>query len=131
VLLPSVAYVGSTLDNYQWESLLRSVSAHRSYRWVYDAEYKPANVTDFLILNQRMPRSLAFCYRNIADNLARLADDYGACTEPHELADITLGSLQSRTVSQIINSGLHEFLLEFISQNNRIGNSIAEAYNFN
>jgi uncharacterized alpha-E superfamily protein len=131
VLLPSVAYVGSTLDNYQWESLLRSVSAHRSYRWVYDAEYKPANVTDFLILNQRMPRSLAFCYRNIADNLARLADDYGARTEPHELADITLGSLQSRTVSQIINSGLHEFLLEFISQNNRIGNSIAEAYNFN
>ncbi len=131
VLLPSVAYVGSSLDNYQWESLLRSVSAHRSYRWVYDAEYKPANVTDFLILNQRMPRSLAFCYRNIADNLGRLADDYGARAEPHELADITLGSLQSRTVSQIINSGLHEFLLEFIGQNNRIGNSIAETYNFN
>jgi uncharacterized alpha-E superfamily protein len=131
VLLPSVAYVGSTLDNYQWESLLRSVSAHRSYRWVYDAEYKPANVTDFLILNQRMPRSLAFCYRNIVDNLNRLADDYGARAEPHEFADITLGSLQSRTVSQIINSGLHEFLLEFISQNNKIGNSIAETYNFN
>jgi uncharacterized alpha-E superfamily protein len=131
VLLPSVAYVGSTLDNYQWESLLRSVSAHRSYRWVYDAEYKPANVTDFLILNQRMPRSLAFCYRNIADNLARLADDYGARAEPHELADITLKSLRDRTVTQIINSGLHEFLLAFIAQNNRLGSSIAETYNFN
>jgi uncharacterized alpha-E superfamily protein len=131
VLLPSVSYVGTTMDNYQWESLLRSVSAHRSYRWVYDAEYKPANVTDYLILNQRMPRSLAFCYRNIADNLARIAEDYGARAEPHNLAGATLNTLQDRTVSQIINSGLHEFLLAFIDQNNRLGSSIAEAYNFN
>ncbi len=131
VLLPSVSYVGTSLDNYQWESLLRSVSAHRSYRWVYDAEYKPANVTDYLILNQRMPRSLAFCYRNIVDNLTRLADDYGTRAEPHDLADLTLKTLQNRTVTQIIDTGLHEFLAEFIKQNNRIGNSIAEAYNFN
>jgi uncharacterized alpha-E superfamily protein len=27
VLLPSISWVGSTLDNYQWESILRSVSA--------------------------------------------------------------------------------------------------------
>ncbi|TGR60056.1 alpha-E domain-containing protein, partial [bacterium M00.F.Ca.ET.194.01.1.1] len=46
VLLPSISWVGSTLDNYQWESILRSVSAHRSYRWVYDAEYKPTNIAD-------------------------------------------------------------------------------------
>ena len=131
VLLPSISYVGSTLDNYQWESLLRSVSAHRSYRWVYEAEYKPANVTDFLLLNQRMPRSLAFCYRNIVDNLTRLENDYGARTEPHSLADSTLSSLQNRSVREIIDSGLHEFLQEFIDQNNRIGNLIAENYNFN
>ena len=131
VLLPSVSYVGTSMDNYQWESLLRSVSAHRSYRWVYDAEYKPSNVTDYLILNQRMPRSLAFCYRNIVDNLTRLADDYGARAEPHALADAVLKSLRDRTVSQIIDNGLHEFLLEFIGQNNRLGSAIAEAYNFN
>lgn len=131
VLLPSVAYVGSSLDNYQWESLLRSVSAHRSYRWVYDAEYKPANVTDYLILNLRMPRSLAFCYRNIADNLNRLADDYGIRAEPHDLADRHLAELKSLTVDKIIEGGLHEFLVAFIDKNNGIGNSIAETYNFN
>ena len=37
VLLPSVSHVGTSLDNIQWESILRSVSAHRSYGWVYDA----------------------------------------------------------------------------------------------
>jgi uncharacterized alpha-E superfamily protein len=131
VLLPSVNYVGSSLDNYQWESLLRSVSAHRSYRWVYDAEYKPSNVTDYLILNLRMPRSLAFCYRNIADNLNRLADDYGIRAEPHQLADRRLAELKSLTVDKIIENGLHEFLVDFIVKNNDIASSIAEAYNFN
>ena len=52
VLLPSVSWVGSTLDNYQWESILRSVSAHRSYRWVYEADYRPTNIADYLILNR-------------------------------------------------------------------------------
>ncbi len=40
VLLPAVTQVGSSIDNVQWESILRSVSAHRSYGWVYEAEYK-------------------------------------------------------------------------------------------
>ena len=67
VLLPSIAWVGSTLDNYQWESILRSVSAHRSYRWVYEADYRPTNIADYLILNGRMPRSLALLLPNIAE----------------------------------------------------------------
>ncbi len=67
VLLPSIAWVGSSLDNYQWESILRSVSAHRSYRWVYEADYRPTNIAEYLILNGRMPRSLAFCYSIIAE----------------------------------------------------------------
>src|SRR3954447_7341835 len=61
VLLPSISWVGSSLDNYQWESILRSVAAHRSYRWVYEADYRPTIIADYLILNGRMPRSLAFC----------------------------------------------------------------------
>src|SRR6478735_6628884 len=77
VLLPSISWVGSSLDNYQWESILRSVSAHRSYRWVYDAEYKPTNIADYLILNPRMPRSLAFCYRGLASSLGLLGQEYG------------------------------------------------------
>ena len=42
VLLPAISQVGSSLDNMQWESILRSVSAHRSYGWVYDGEYTPS-----------------------------------------------------------------------------------------
>lgn len=130
VLLPSISYVGTTLDNYQWESILRSVSAHRSYRWVYDVEYRPANIADYLILNGRMPRSLHFCYRNIVDNLGFLNEDYGAAHPCHATAGKTLSTLKCNNITQIFEFGLHEFLSGFIAQNNRVGNEIAEAYNF-
>jgi uncharacterized alpha-E superfamily protein len=129
-LLPAVSYVGTTLDNYQWESILRSVDAHRSYRWVYDVQYKPTNIADYLILNGRMPRSLNFCYLNIVENLEYLAQDYGVTHACHKTADITLATLRDNTVKQIFAQGLHEFLEGFIGQNNRLGFEIAETYNF-
>ncbi|RDK01056.1 alpha-E domain-containing protein [Paraburkholderia lacunae] len=130
LLLPAVSYVGTTLDNYQWESILRSVDAHRSYRWVYDVQYKPTNIADYLILNGRMPRSLNFCYLNIVENLEYLAQDYGVTHACHKTADITLATLRDNTVKQIFAQGLHEFLEGFIGQNNRLGFEIAETYNF-
>jgi uncharacterized alpha-E superfamily protein len=130
VLLPSISYVGTTLDNYQWESILRSVSAHRSYRWVYDVEYRPGNIADYLILNGRMPRSLHFCYRNIVDNLGFLAEDYANNPKCQSIAQKTLSTLKGNNISQIFEYGLHEFLSGFIQQNNRLASEIAETYNF-
>lgn len=130
VLLPSVSAVGSALDNLQWESILRSVSAHRSYRWVYDGQYKSRNVADYLILNGRMPRSLQFCYRNIVQHLSYLSEDYGIDRSCHHVTADTLAMLKDRTVDQIFELGLHEFLTDFIKQNNRLGNEITENYNF-
>lgn len=130
VLLPAVSYVGTSLDNHQWESILRSVSAHRSYRWVYGVEYKPTNIADYLILNGRMPRSLHFSYRMITQNLEHLAEDYGAKMPCHATAAATLSKLTRGKVADIFETGLHEFLTDFIAHNNRLGNEIAEAYNF-
>jgi uncharacterized alpha-E superfamily protein len=130
LLLPSVSYVGTTLDNYQWESILRSVAAHRSYRWVYDVQYKPVHIADYLMLNGRMPRSLHFCYLNIVENLGYLAEDYGTRHACHETADGTLATLKGNTIQQVFADGLHEFLTRFIGQNNRLGFDIAETYNF-
>jgi uncharacterized alpha-E superfamily protein len=130
LLLPAVSYVGTTLDNHQWESMLRSVDAHRSYRWVYDAQYKPANIADYLILNSRMPRSLSFCYVNLVVNLGYLAQDYGVTHLCQKAVNVTLATLKDNSVKYIFAHGLHEFLADFITQNNRLGFEIAEAYNF-
>ena len=130
VLLPSISWVGSSLDNYQWESILRSVSAHRSYRWVYDADYKPTNIADYLILNVRMPRSLTFCYRFLAEHLKFLADDYGERHACHATADKTQAMLRRGSIKDIFDHGLHEFLAEFIRDNTRLGDEIAQDYRF-
>ncbi|MEQ8737810.1 MAG: alpha-E domain-containing protein, partial [Hoeflea sp.] len=130
VLLPSVSHVGSSLDNVQWESILRSVSAHRSYGWVYDDDYKPSNIADFLILNGRMPRSLAYCYDKINSNLGYLEREYGTRHPAHETAASTLAMLRAGEIQAIMDSGLHEFLEGFIGQNNRVAAEIAEAYRF-
>jgi uncharacterized alpha-E superfamily protein len=130
VLLPSISWVGSSLDNYQWESILRSVSAHRSYRWVYDAEYKPTNIADYLILNARMPRSLAFCYRGISASLRLLAEAYGVRHPCHDTVERTLGKLEVGSIKDVFDTGLHEFLDAFINDNNRLGDQVAEDYRF-
>jgi uncharacterized alpha-E superfamily protein len=130
VLLPSVSWVGSTLDNYQWESILRSVAAHRSYRWVYDAEYRPTNIADYLILNGRMPRSLTFCYRFLAEHLRFRQEDYGLRLPCHQTVEDTLAKLRVGSIKQIFDGGLHEFLTDFIRDNYRLGDEVSKDYRF-
>lgn len=130
VLLPSISWVGSSLDNYQWESILRSVSAHRSYRWVYEADYRPTNIADYLIINARMPRSLAFCHRMISEHLGFLARDYGDRHACHDTASEISESLKVGSIKEIFDAGLHEFLSDFIRDNNKLGLQVAEDYKF-
>ncbi|MCY1668076.1 alpha-E domain-containing protein [Rhizobium sp. SL86] len=130
VLLPAVSQVGSSLDNFQWESILRSVSAHRSYGWVYDAELRPSNIADFLILNVRMPRSLAYCYEKIVSNLGYLEKEYGQHHTAHDTAAAIKSMLTRGSIADVMDQGLHEFLEDFISRNNQLSAEISEGYRF-
>ena len=130
VLLPAASQVGSSLDNAQWESILRSVSAHRSYRWVYDGEYRPADIAHFLILNGQMPRSLVYCYEKIVTNLGYLAREYGERHGAHDTAESINRKLQGITVQAIMDQGLHEFLEDFVGHNNQLGQEITDGYRF-
>jgi uncharacterized alpha-E superfamily protein len=129
VLLPSVQYVGTSLDNHQWHSILRSVSAQRSFRWSY-GDYTAANITDYLILNKRMPRSLGFCYRGISDALGFLEEQYGSRHLSHDLAQASLKTFETASISDIFENGLHEFLTEVIKDNAALGDQIATDYRF-
>ncbi|WP_337269054.1 alpha-E domain-containing protein [Oryzifoliimicrobium ureilyticus] len=131
VLLPSVSQVGSSVDNIQWESILRSVSAHRAYSWAYDGEYKSANIADFLILNGQMPRSLAYCYEKIVSNLAYISASYGGeRLVAHDTADAIHRSLKEHNIKDIMDRGLHEFLEDFVNRNNQLGAEISDGYRF-
>jgi uncharacterized alpha-E superfamily protein len=132
ILLPRGSGPGSSIDRQQWASLLRSVSAHRAYRWAYrDASYQPWNVAQFLILNQAMPRSLLFCYDWISnESLADIEKEYRETWPCHDTATETMNLLAGADMKQIFQNGLHEFLSDFIDRNNRLTAEIASAYNF-
>ena len=131
ILLPKPTDVGSDLDMQQWAQILRSVSAHRAYRWFYrGSSYRPWQIAEFLILKAEMPRSLVFSYNWINIALDGLANLYGKRYECHDMAvDIRDRMLQGG-MDQIFQAGLHEFLQGFVADNNALTASIAKTYNF-
>lgn len=129
-LLPTASYVGSALDNVQWETILRSVSAHRSFRWLNTDDMSPAKIAEFLILDSRFPRSLSFCARILEDSLGFLAKDYDQRLPCHDLIQEQRNILRQHTVDTIFDVGLHPFITEFINKTNMIGRQIEEDYRF-
>lgn len=128
LLLPEAEHVGGPLDYFQWAAILRSVSALTSYHWVYRESVKPWLVADLLILKEEMPRSLASCYENIVTNLDRMATSYGRQGPAQRLARGVRTRLQNSRMDEIFQRGLHEFIQEFIADNNRIGATISQQY---
>lgn len=128
VLLPEKEHVGGPLDYYQWTSILRSVSAQTSYNWVYRQSLKPWLIADLLILNSQLPRSLASSYANLVLNLDQIGVAYGRQGPAQRHARAIRNRLDNAQMERIFQQGLHEFIQEFIADNNRLGEIIARQY---
>jgi uncharacterized alpha-E superfamily protein len=130
LLLPHGELVGGEVDSVQWAAILRSVSAHRSYRWVYKDSYKPWKIADYLMLNRQMPRSLRSCYEEIVPASEELGAYYGNSNGCQSLARETRRRLAEGDMQAIFQSGLHEFLSDFIACNHRLASEISSTYHF-
>ncbi|CAN1494242.1 Domain of unknown function DUF403 [Rhabdaerophilaceae bacterium] len=128
VVLPAAEKVGGGLDYFQWSTLLRALSALNSYHLIYREGIKPWLVADFLILRPEQPRSLISTYKNLNDVLDLLADRYGRQGPSQRLARSTFAQLQNVDTDALFQKGLHEFLVAFLQDNNRLGNAISEQY---
>ena len=128
VLLPEEEHVGGPLDYYQWTSILRSVSALTAYHWVYRESLKPWFVADLLILKDEMPRSLAACYQEIVLYLDEISGAYGRQGPAQRQARGIRTRLQNSRMDGIFQRGLHEFISEFIGENNRLGALVTEQF---
>jgi len=128
LLLPAAEHVGGPLDYFQWAAILRSVSALTAYHWVYRDSVKPWLIADLLILNDQMPRSLASCYSNLVSHLDQIARAYGRQGPTQRQARAIRARLENSRMDDIFQSGLHEFITEFVADNNRLGTAISEQY---
>lgn len=130
VLLPSVFAVGSTIDNVQWETILRSVSASGGYRMAYGNQANARDIAKFLILDKRMPRSLNFCVSKLRDNLGYLASDYDTTLPSHEIADKLAQRLSLHDIDEIFEYGLHEYIQTILASIGELGAQIEQDYRF-
>ncbi|HMA70808.1 MAG TPA: alpha-E domain-containing protein [Xanthobacteraceae bacterium] len=128
MLLPDDEHVGGPLDYYQWAAILRTVSALTAYHWVYRESLKPWLVADLLILNQQMPRSLASCYENLVRFCDAIATAYGRQGLAQRHARAIRTRLQNSRMEEIFQTGLHEFIEEFVADNNALGAAVSSQY---
>ena len=113
-------------DFYHWSAILRSVSAFEVYRKVYRDVITPGRVADLLILSRDMPRSLHACLREVVDNLAVLAN--GQSAETSRRAGRLLADLQYGRIDEILATGLHAFLTQFLDRVNDLGGGISRDF---
>jgi len=125
-LLPSVSDVGGAVDYYQWSALLRSVSAFDAYRKIYRDAITPMKVAELLILRDDMPRSLHTCMNEIYEILRVLCD--ASQREAERLAGELHAMLHYGRTQQIIEFGLHEYLLEFIKGIGKLTDEISKDF---
>lgn len=128
VLLPEVSYVGSGIDNYQWATLLRSLSATRSFNHAYGGDVTPAKIVDFLVLNRQFPRALVTAAEQAMEHLDRLARGYGRTTAAQTEARAHFGELCEMSVDDVFEEGLHEFLTRVINKNAGLSAVINDVY---
>ena len=130
LLLPSLSYVGSSLDTGQWEQVLRSVAGVSSYSWINRGNIDAQSIVEFLVLDQRFPRSLSFCRDALRIHLQRLAEIHDRAGKCSALLAAKESDISGLTVDAIFELGLHEFLTEFMAHNGAIGEAITEDYRF-
>lgn len=126
LLLPSGEEVGGAVDYYEWSAVLRAASAFQAYQKVFSDTIEPWRVAELLVLRDDMPRSLHACLDEIVPILEQLSGSRH--TECRRLAGELHARLHFGRMDNIFQDGLHEFLEDFIKDNNRLGSEIQTRY---
>ncbi len=113
-------------DFYHWSAILRSVSAFEIYRRVYRNVIKPERVAELLILRADMPRSLAASLHGVVSNLQKVTDDQ-ACETVRRAGKLN-ADLQYARIDEILATGLHAYLTQFLDRVNELGAHISRDF---
>lgn len=130
LLMSSLDEIGGPVDRFQWVALLRSVAGWEEYVRTHPAGVEPAAVADFLLLDQRFPRSL----RSSIDALAQSLDMATRDAEPRlrnaPMLRVTemQNRLQFQSAQSILQSGLHEYIAEVQRSLARVSEAVHERF---
>lgn len=128
-LLPSVADVGTPIDDLQWSAVLRSVSGFEMYRRKHHG-ITPKRVVGFLVIDRQFPRAIMHCVETAYRSLHAITGSPQGTF--WNIAEKRLGRLRSElaysTVDEIIAMGLHEFLDSLQTKLNDVGEGLDHTF---
>jgi uncharacterized alpha-E superfamily protein len=129
-LLPRIEDVGGPIDLLQWAAVLRSASALEAYRLTHGNLIRTDYVVEMLLFDPTFPRSARFCVDRLETALRRVAR---AAPEPSAApvalaSDGLAGLLASRSASEVIANGLHDFLIDVQEECERISGAVFDQY---
>ena len=105
---------------------MRSVSGFEVYRKVYRDVIKPERVAELLILRADMPRSLHASLNAVVSNLALVATDVNS--ETNRRAGKLAAELRYGRIDEILATGLHAYLTQFLDRINDLGAQISREF---
>ncbi|WP_244830787.1 alpha-E domain-containing protein [Caballeronia sp. TF1N1] len=113
-------------DYHHWTAVLGSVSGFEVYRRVYRDVITPERVAGLLILYGEWPRSLAASIAE-AELLIRHVTK-GRETEASRLAAQLSAELRTGRISEILQAGLHAYLVSFLARVNDLAGRISREF---
>lgn len=113
-------------DFYHWSAVLSSVSGLETYRKIYRDVVKPERVAEMLILNPDLPRSLANCMNEVVTNLSHVTSD--PTSESARQAGRLRADVQYGRIGDILSTGLHAWLTQFLDRVNVLGSRISQEF---
>ena len=113
-------------DFYHWAAILRSVSAFEIYRKVYRDVIVPERVAELLMLREDMPRALHHCMSEVLTNLRLVGADPQGDTMRH--AGRLRADLRYGHIDEILATGLHAFLTQFLDRVNQLGGHVSRDF---
>ena len=129
ILLPTIADVGTTVDDLQWAAVLRSASAFEMYRKTH-GRIGPRRVVEFLLLNAEFPRAIHHCLIASRESVHAISGTpAGLFRNPaeHLLAQLC-AELAYAQIDDIVGAGLHEYLDGLQTNMNLVGARVAETF---
>lgn len=113
-------------DFYHWSAILRSVSGFEIYRKVYRDVIKPELVADLMLLRPDNPRSLLASLNEVVNNLNLLATERSSDTLRR--AGKLCAELKYGHIDEILATGLHAYLTQFLDRVNDLGSHISRDF---
>ena len=126
LLVEEKLYGLENYNNFQLEMILRSISSYRSFMWKNQNTINSKKVSNFLISDKDMPRSLMFSIQETISCIKIILNRNIYKSKCYRTAQ----NIHKKIKSRKLFSNNYSFLNDLIELNMKLANEIEEEFNF-